>query len=185
MATIEVDTNDPVRISRRAILSVSMALPFLLSTESLFAQTDAATGAPIDAADLLALSIAIIGPKADDRRLSDAFHRAFTDADPAFLVRAAVLFREIRTANISAPDAFSASALAKDMTFRATATALTAAWYLGHVAHDDHGGKVVAYEKALMWAPTSDITVIPSYSRGAPDYWAEQTQQIEGGSQGL
>ena len=170
-------------LGRRAFLSVSMAIPFLLATKDAFAQSAAATGSQIDAAGLHALSMAIIGPRADDRPLSDAFHAAFVETNPEFLVRAAALSNAMKTAGLSTPAAFSASPLAEDAILRATAIGLTAAWYLGHVAKDDHddhaGGKVVAYEKALMWAPTSDITVIPSYSRGAPNYWAEQTKQIE------
>lgn len=176
-------------LSRRAFLSVSMAAPFLMATQEVFAQSPDANKSPLDTAGFQALAIAIIGSRADDRTLSDAYYSAFQQTNPAFLVRAAILSDAIKAANIVSPAAFSSSPLAADAVMKATAIALTAAWYLGHVAKDEQddqsGGKVVAYEKALMWAPTSDITVIPSYSRGAPNYWAEQTQQIESAPKSL
>jgi hypothetical protein len=178
----------PSVVSRRAFISVAMAVPFLLATRDVFAQSPDAGHLPINPDDLHALSMRIIGAKADDRSLSDAFHHAFSQANPDFLVRAGALFDRMKSADIATPQAFVASALARDPVLKATAVGLTAAWYLGHVADDDHddhgGGRVVAYEKALMWAPTTDITVIPSYSRGAPDYWAEQAEQIETQSPG-
>lgn len=183
MATQKVGTEDRSAISRRAFLSVAMAASFLAGTQNLFAQQQTGSETPVSADDLHALSIAVIGKTADDRPLSDAFHKAFGEANPSFLLRASALSAQMKAAGLTTPAAFSASPLAKDPVLHATAIGLTAAWYLGHVAHDDHddhgGGQVVAYEKALMWAPTADVTVIPSYSRGAPNYWAEQTAQIE------
>lgn len=165
-------------LSRRAVLSVGLAIPFLVATRGLFAQSVAAGSAPIDKAGLHALSVAVIGPKADDKFLSDAYHAAFTEAAPGFLVRASALADAMQADELTTPKVFSASSLARDEVSRATAIALTAAWYLGHVAHDDDG-KVVAYEKALMWTPTNDIMVIPSYARGGPGYWADQIPHLQ------
>lgn len=166
-------------LSRRALLSVAAAAPLLLATRSAFAQSAGAATAPIDAAGFQALSVAVIGTKAGDRVLSDAYHAAFAEADPSFLARAASLAAAMKTAGLSTPEAFSASKLAQDEVSRATALGLTAAWYIGHVGQDSAHGKVVAYEAALMWAPTSDIMTIPSYARGGPDYWSDQIPQIE------
>ena len=167
-------------IGRRALLSVTLAVPFLASTRMAFAQSQAGDSA-IDADGLHRLSVAVIGPRADDRLLAQAYHAAFMEIEPDFLLRAASLAAAMKTQNLSTPDAFSASALAQDPVQRATAVGLTAAWYLGHVEHDVDHGQPVAFEKALMWGPTSDIMVTPSYARGGPDYWARQTAQIEKG----
>lgn len=143
MTTQTVHNGDRSAISRRALLSVAMAASFLAGTQNLFAQSKAGSASPISADDLHALSVSIIGERADDRPLSDAFHAAFNEANPSFLVRAAALSAEMKAAGITTPAAFSASQLAQDPVQRATAIGLTAAWYLGHVAHDehdDHGG---------------------------------------------
>ncbi|CAG9244522.1 sugar dehydrogenase complex small subunit [Paraburkholderia unamae] len=44
------------------------------------------------------------------------------------------------------------------------------AWYLGLVGEMPHV-QVVAYEKALMFDPVSDVLTIPSYCRDVPFYW--------------
>lgn len=166
-------------IGRRALLSVTMALPFLAATTQAFAQSQSSTSA-IDVDGLHQLSVAVIGPRANDHLLAAAYHAAFAEIQPDFLKRAASLAAAMKAAGLSTPDAFSSSALVQDPVQHATAIALTAAWYLGHVEDDDHG-QPVAYEKALMWGPTSDIMVIPSYARGGPDYWAHQESQIKRG----
>jgi fructose 5-dehydrogenase small subunit len=44
------------------------------------------------------------------------------------------------------------------------------AWYLGLVGDMPHV-QVVAFEKALMFDPVSDVLTIPSYCRDVPFYW--------------
>jgi fructose 5-dehydrogenase small subunit len=44
------------------------------------------------------------------------------------------------------------------------------AWYLGLVGEMPHV-QVVAFEKALMFDPVSDVLTIPSYCRDVPFYW--------------
>ena len=44
------------------------------------------------------------------------------------------------------------------------------AWYLGLVG-DMPKAQVLAYEKALMFDPVSDVLTIPSYCRDVPFYW--------------
>jgi fructose 5-dehydrogenase small subunit len=172
------DDEQKTGLSRRALLSVSMALPLLLSTKTVFAQSAAATGAPVTEEQFHELAVTVIGEKAGDRTLSDAYYAAFKAVEPDFLIRAGALSRAVAAAGISAPAAFSASAIAKDDVARATALALTSAWYVGHVGNEKGPQRVVAYERALMWAPTNDVMVIPSYARGGPDYWAEQIPQL-------
>lgn len=47
------------------------------------------------------------------------------------------------------------------------------AWYLGLVGESPHV-QVVAYEKALMFDPVSDVLTIPSYCRDVPFYWTQK-----------
>ncbi len=47
------------------------------------------------------------------------------------------------------------------------------AWYLGVVGTAPHV-QVVAYERALMFDPVSDVLTTPSYCRDVPFYWVHK-----------
>jgi len=53
---------------------------------------------------------------------------------------------------------------------KACALRIISAWYLG-VVDDAPGAKVIAYELALMFKPTSDVMTIPTYSISRPNGW--------------
>jgi len=53
---------------------------------------------------------------------------------------------------------------------KAVALRIISAWYLG-VVDDAPGAKIVAYELALMFKPTSDVMTIPTYSISRPNGW--------------
>jgi hypothetical protein len=53
---------------------------------------------------------------------------------------------------------------------KASALRIISAWYLG-VVDDAPGAKIVAYELALMFKPTSDVMTIPTYSISGPNGW--------------
>jgi hypothetical protein len=65
---------------------------------------------------------------------------------------------------------FRSSPLYLDGENRETAGKLVAALYLG-VVGDGDAATLVSYEAALMFAPTQDLTPIPSYAIGGPAYW--------------
>ena len=61
---------------------------------------------------------------------------------------------------------------------RETAATIVSAWYLGYTgtpiplrAEDDTG--FVTFTGALMYEPTMDATVRPSYARAGLNYWVE------------
>ncbi len=53
---------------------------------------------------------------------------------------------------------------------KAAALRIISAWYLG-VVDDAPDAKIVAYELALMFKPTSDVMTIPTYSISRPNGW--------------
>jgi hypothetical protein len=53
---------------------------------------------------------------------------------------------------------------------KASALRIISAWYLG-VVDDAPGAKIIAYELALMFKPTSDVMTIPTYSISRPNGW--------------
>ncbi|SOT43889.1 sugar dehydrogenase complex small subunit [Burkholderia cenocepacia] len=66
--------------------------------------------------------------------------------------------RFVRTLGVAAPE------------LRATALAIIETFYTGSVGHGGQA-RMVGYETALMFEPTSDVTVIPTYIRARPEYW--------------
>lgn len=59
---------------------------------------------------------------------------------------------------------------------------ITGAWYLGYTGEPVDFSIVdnvrfVTYTDALMYQPTSDTTIIPSYSKAKPNYWFYPPQQ--------
>ena len=39
--------------------------------------------------------------------------------------------------------------------------------------------KVYAFEKALMYQPSRDVVVIPTYAHDGPNYWVAQPNAVE------
>lgn len=77
---------------------------------------------------------------------------------------------------------WSSSPVAADADLKATALAIVSAWYLGVVGEvkdrAEDGPSFITYESALMWGPTSDVTVIPTYARGGPGYWKTRPASV-------
>ncbi len=57
-----------------------------------------------------------------------------------------------------------------DQAAKKTALLIIETFYTGNVGRGATA-KAVAYEMALMFGPTIDVTVIPTYIRGRPEYW--------------
>lgn len=91
------------------------------------------------------------------------------------------LLAAMRQQGLHDPDALAASPLFHQEPQRATALAIISAFYLGHAGEDDQR-QLVSYEQALMYPPTLDITVIPTYARGGYNDWvaAPPTGTTEG-----
>jgi hypothetical protein len=106
----------------------------------------------------------------DARVVSRAF-AALGPTVPRFEDQAHALWNAIDGAGLKTVQAFRLSPLYQDRAHRETAALLVAALYLGVVGEGDTA-TLVSYEAALMFAPTQDVTPIPSYAIGGPSYWA-------------
>ena len=162
-----------VRIDRRQALKEAAAALALIAGDAL-PTIAVAAGRPAaaDAADVQRIATFLTG-KAD---LADEFirraHAALVAEDPSFEQRLQALVAQVRGAGLGDVEQFKASPLARDTALMATAMALVSALYLGYVDGPD-GGRLVSYEAALMWRPTLDASVIPTYAPAAPGWWAE------------
>jgi hypothetical protein len=66
---------------------------------------------------------------------------------------------------------------------KALAVSIVSGWYLGYTGtpvglavKDDT--QFITYSGALMFEPTRDVTVIPTYARAGTDYWAAAPASI-------
>lgn len=62
---------------------------------------------------------------------------------------------------------------------------IISAWYLGYTGDPSENGRptkdnarFVSYVGALMYAPTGDATVIPTFSRAHPNFWVNPPKTI-------
>jgi hypothetical protein len=98
--------------------------------------------------------------------------------DAGFAAAVAAFDDAIRSSGLRDMAAFLASPLARNDALLATARTITATWYLGGtgtanpVQSKDTTG-FVTYAGALMYRPTIDATVIPSYARRGTNYWID------------
>lgn len=135
----------------------------------------AADGAPPPAI-FVDVSRFVTGSRLDD---SQAMGRAWSQLvalDAGFPDAVQHLADAVKQAQMGSMAAFMASPLAKDAALLRTATTIVSAFYLGytgtaidHRVKDDTG--FVTFAGALMWRPTIDATVIPTFARGGTDYW--------------
>ncbi len=143
--------------------------------------TDALLAAPTVSAPpatFVAMSRFVTGSDlVDDAAITRAWAQLVA-LDAGFPAAVAQLAGAVDKAGLKTMTEFLASPLGKDAALLNTARTLTSAWYLGytgtfasHASKDDTG--FVTFAGALMWRPTIDATVIPTYSRGATDYWID------------
>ena len=100
-----------------------------------------------------------------------------TAGDKTFPAQASALLGAITTAKFSDMRSFN-TFIAGHEALRPVAMKIISAWYLGYTGHPsgnsfDDDARFVSYAGALMYQPTLDATVVPSYSRGHTNYWAQ------------
>ncbi|MHC1479539.1 sugar dehydrogenase complex small subunit [Frateuria aurantia] len=107
--------------------------------------------------------------------------RALVAADPDFERDWRQLRQSMLAQRIQDADALATAALFQQETPRKTALAIISAFYLGHAGSNPEQA-LVSYEQALMYPPTLDVTVIPTYARGQYNDWvaAPQLHETEG-----
>lgn len=100
-----------------------------------------------------------------------------TAEDHGFPAQAGALLQAVIAEKFSDMRAFN-TFIARQQALRPTALKIISAWYLGYTGSPsgnsfDDDARFVSYAGALMYQPTIDATVVPSYSRGHTNYWAQ------------
>lgn len=96
--------------------------------------------------------------------------------DSEFMDKLRELHATISQSGFPNATTFSKSLLMQNPQIADTVKKITKAWYLGYtgtpVSHRDKDNtQFVTYTDALMYRPTSDATIIPSYSKEKLNYW--------------
>lgn len=166
-------------ISRRALVGTAVlaGTAFAIGGTAILGTSNAfaAAAAKAASADFLRLSEFLTGGKPLEAGLATRYQAALARLDPTFDAAASELQRYVTDAKATSIDALLARPdLAEPL--RKTITQIVSAWYLG-IVNNDTDVELVSYAQALMYRPTADVLVIPSYG-GGPDSWGEKPANL-------
>lgn len=96
--------------------------------------------------------------------------------DSEFMDKLRELHATISQSGFPNATTFSKSLLMQNPQIADTVKKITKAWYLGYTGDQlpytvSDDVRFVTYTDALMYRPTLDVTIIPSFSREKPNYW--------------
>lgn len=152
------------------LAGVALAVPFVRLPSAL-ADGAATLTAP---ADFIVASEILTGHKLE-ASLADRAWSALVLREKDFVSRYQTLTRAMDAAGFKDMTAWSGFSAGLDAPASSAAVAVVSAWYLGVVGPVDDSGEngpsFITYENALMWQPTIDVTVVPSYSKQGPGWW--------------
>jgi hypothetical protein len=174
------EERETVDQDRRAVISMSAVLAAFSGFSGgwwLIAQADAAA-APGSVEDFRALSVLLTGAPDLDPALAERAYNQLTALDADFPSKATAVAKAVGASAQTSVDAFLASPQAGGDGLKDTMITIVSAWYLGYTgtpislrAEDNTG--FVTFTKALMYAPTVDATVYPTYARDGINYWVD------------
>jgi hypothetical protein len=164
---------------RRVLLSAGlMAAAAALLPWARMAYADApAQASPAELDAFLGLGERLTGRAHLPPDISARLFAALAQGNHAFGASVIRLVKAMDIAGIDDMRAFKGSAVDTNPELKALAVSIVSGWYLGYTGTP--GGAVVkddtqfiTYTGALMFEPTRDVTVIPTYARAGTDYWA-------------
>lgn len=149
-------------------LAGTVGLPLTMSSAFAFAPP---AGGGLDA--FTALTKQLTGRATLDATLASRIYNAMSKSDSAFAANVAALNTWLK-ANAGVPsDRVVAVLQSQDPALAKAVVNIVRAWYLGLVGQMPTI-QVVAYERALMFDPVTDVLTIPSYCRDVPFYWTQK-----------
>jgi hypothetical protein len=159
-------------VSRRAVLAGAVAAGTALAFGgSAVLGSSNAFAAAADSSAFLQLSEFLTGGKPLAAGLATRFQASLAKLDPQFTANTAALQSYVAGTKAADIDTLLAR---DDLTepLKKSITQIVSAWYLGIVSNDTDA-ELVSYAEALMYRPTNDVIVVPSYGRG-PDSWGQK-----------
>jgi hypothetical protein len=147
---------------------------FAASVDSVASAAGAAPAA-LPVPDFLRLSVFLTGGQPLDATLAGRYQVALAKRDPQFGDSARALLALMSESKAATIDELLDAPGLKD-TLRELTTRIVSAWYLGIVGQDADA-ELISYAEALMYRPTKDVLVVPTYGAG-PDSWGEKPGQV-------
>ncbi|WP_337022950.1 MULTISPECIES: sugar dehydrogenase complex small subunit [unclassified Pantoea] len=159
-------------MERRRFLQLMMATPVIVSIP-----LQPLLAAPADASQALLLraSELLTGRRGLDIGISERLWTLLCEQDAGFPAQLARLMTRLNA--LQSEDREQIVAQLDDADVK-TALTIISPWYLGYTGHPSTTKAVddahfVTFLSALMYEPTRDHTIRPSYARAGGDYWAE------------
>ena len=159
-------------MERRRFLQLMMATPVIVSIP-----LQPLLAAPADAAQALLLraSELLTGRRGLDIGITERLRTLLCEQDTQFPAQLARLMTRLNA--LHSEDREQIVAQLDDADVK-TALTIISPWYLGYTGHPSTTKAVddahfVTFLSALMYEPTRDHTIRPSYARAGGDYWAE------------
>ncbi|WPB58989.1 sugar dehydrogenase complex small subunit [Xylophilus sp. GOD-11R] len=166
----------PSAVSRRAVLysAIAAGTALALGGSAVFGSGEA-LAAEVESTEFLRLSEFLTGGKPLLAKLATRYRATLAKFDPKFAESVAALQAYVAQAKAANIDELLARPDLSEP-LKKSITQIVSAWYLGIVGDDKHV-ELVAYADALMYRPTNDVIVVPSYG-GGPDSWGEKPAGI-------
>lgn len=163
-------------VSRRTLLGAAVvaSTAFAIGGTAVLGSSNAFAAA-VSSTDFLRLSEFLTGGKPLAEGLASRFQSALARHDPKFDETLGALQRYVadaKAANID--ELLTREDLGEPL--RKSITQIVSAWYLGIVGNDADA-ELVSYAEALMYRPTLDVLVIPTYG-GGPDSWGAKPANL-------
>lgn len=159
-------------MERRRFLQLMMATPVIVSIP-----LQPLLAAPADASQALLLraSELLTGRRGLDIGITERLWTLLCEQDSQFPAQLARLMTRLNA--LHSEDREQIVAQLDDADVK-TALTIISPWYLGYTGHPSTTKAVddahfVTFLSALMYEPTRDHTIRPSYARAGGDYWAE------------
>ncbi|MFG1174294.1 sugar dehydrogenase complex small subunit [Erwiniaceae bacterium CAU 1747] len=161
--------------SGAALMGMAVLNPLLSRAATLAASSDSHLFYQIS---LLLTGRARLSPLVAER----ALHALAAESDQ-FVARLRQLTAALHSADITSADRLNGHKLMQGVSGD-TIKAILSAWYLGYTGtpvplRAVDSTRFITYTDALMYAPTRDATVIPSYSRGQTNYWIQPPETLK------
>ncbi|MET0255432.1 MAG: sugar dehydrogenase complex small subunit [Luteibacter sp.] len=170
---------------RRLLISAGMlaAASALLPWARMAYGQSPAQASPAELDAFLALGRRLTGHSELPADVSARLFAALAAGDRNFGSQVTALARAMEAAGIDDMRRFKGSMVDNDAALKALAVTIVSGWYLGYTGEPkgsgkDDGTRFITYTGALMFRPTIDVTVIPTYARAGTDYWSAAPASI-------
>jgi hypothetical protein len=130
------------------------------------------------------LSLLLTGRKQLSPVITQRALHCLSEDDPQFPAKMQRLSQAIAAAKITETDQLNGHAIMSAEETGTTAKKIVSAWYLGFTGtpvslRAVDNTRFVTYTDAMMFTPTLDATIIPTYSRGHTNYWTQPPATIK------